>query len=201
MKELLSLVPEIKAEYETVYREKSRALRILKRQQRIHIVDSEIEEYENLATDLNGFFPEIRNIQETKSGILLFAEEIPLMRAVSGEEYLVMPLRRHNQNLFLPEMSVQFLIMYLLGMISRYRPKEWGEVIEGEKSGEIYIIPKFLETITRKFPNLILNKLWNRIFVFVSPQFEEERQLGRDEMEQISRFVNQKMFDALRGFT
>ncbi len=180
MKELLSLVPEIKVEYETVYDEKSRALKILRIQNRIYLVDSEIEKYKNLATDLKGFSPEITPIGKTEIGICILssATKIPSIRAVSGEKYLVLPLRRHNQNLFLPEMSVHFLIMYLLGMISRYRPKEWGETIEGEKSGEIYIIQKFLETVTRKFPNLILNKLCNQNFVFMSPQLEREKEFG-----------------------
>ncbi len=180
MKELLSLVPEIKVEYETVYDEKSRVLKILRTQNRIYLVDSEIEKYTNLARDLKGFFPEITHVGETEIGICLlsYATEIPSIRAVSGEKYFVLPLRRHNQNLILPEMSVHFLIMYLLGMISRYRPKEWGETIQGEKTGEIYIIQKFLETVTRKFPNLILNKLLNRNFVFVSPQLESEKEFG-----------------------
>jgi len=199
MKELLSLVPEIKVEYETVYKEKSRALKTIKNRFGIRLIDSEIEKYENLAEDLKSFFPEIMTVQQVGSGITLWQKEnIPTIRAVSGEKYLVMPLERHNQKLFLPEMSVHFLIMYILGMISRYRPKEWGETIEGEKSGEIYIIQKFLETVTRKFPNLILNKLWNRDFVFVTPQVEREKRLDRDEMEQIYDFVSRKMGEDIR---
>ena len=90
-------------------------------------------------------------------------------------------------------------VLYLLGMISRYRPKEWGEIIEGEKSGEIYIIQKFLETVTRKFPNLILNKLWNRDFVFVTPRLEREKRLDKDELERIYDFVSNKRDNELRG--
>jgi hypothetical protein len=197
MKELLSLVPEIKVEYETVYNEKSRSLKALRGQYGIQVVDTEIEKYGNLVTDLIKFFPEIKQPQQFENSVTIFQRNVPTIRAVSGEEFLVLPLKRHDKNLFLPEMSIHFLAMYLLGMISRYHPKEWGEIIEGEKSGEIYIIQKFLEITTRKFPNLILNKLRNRDFIFVSPQLETEKRLDRDKLEQIYEFVSRKMADEL----
>jgi len=198
MKELLSLVPEVKVEYETVYNEKSRALKISRTRFGLSVVDTEIEKYRNLARDLATFFPEIEAVQQLESSISLWHPgDVPIIRAVSGEEYLVLPLERHNKNLFLPEMSVHFLIMYLLGMISRYHPKEWGETAEGEKSGEIYIIQKFLETTTRKFPNLILNKLRNRDFFFVSPQLETEKRLDDDQLERIYDYVSRKMTDEI----
>jgi len=193
MKELLSLVPEVKVEYETVYDTKSQALKISRIQHGIRIVDTEIEKYGNLAASLPSFFPQIIQVQSFQSTVVIFSsQDIPTIRAVSGEEYLVLPLNKHNKNVFLPEMSVHFLIMYLLGMISRYYPKEWGEIIKGEESGEIYIIQKFLETTTRKFPNLILNKLRNRDFIFVSPQLETGKALNREQMEEIYRFVSKK---------
>jgi hypothetical protein len=199
MKELLSLVPEIKVEFETIYDEKSRAVRTIKSRFGIDVIDSEIEKYGNLAQNLQSFFPEIMTVQQMKSKIILWQkEDIPAIRAVSGEKYLVLPLERNDKKLFLPEMSVHFLIMYLLGMISRYRPKEWGEIIEGTKTGEIYIIQKFLETTTRKFPNLILNKLLDRDFVFVTPQFEIEKQLDEEELERIHEYVSRRIAEEVR---
>jgi hypothetical protein len=88
---------------------------------------------------------------------------------------------------------------YLFNVHNSGSPKEWGEIIEGEKSGEIYIIQKFLETVTRKFPNLILNTLWNRDFVFITPQIEGDKKLDNDDMERIYGFVMNKMNDELRS--
>jgi len=198
IKELLSSVPEVKVEYETVYNEKSRALKILRTRYGVSVVDTEIEKYGNLAMDLRKFFPEIRQIQQLEKAVTIFSpSNVPTLHAVSGEEYLVLPLEKKDKSIFLSELSVHFLIMYLLGMISRYHPKEWGETIEGEKSGEIYIVRKFLETSKRKFPNLILNKLWNRDFVFVSPQLEREKQLDNNELERIYDYVSRKMTNDL----
>lgn len=190
IRELLSLVPEVKVEYETVYNEKSRALKVFRGQNSWGIVDTEIEKYGNLAMDLRKFFPELKRTQQFKNHVVILHRDIPVTRAVSGQGYLVLPLKRHNKSVFLPEMSVHFMAMYLLGMLSRYFLKEWGKTIKGEKSGEIYIVQKFLEITTRKFPNLILNKLWNRDFVFVGPQ--------AFDLEEIYEHVTQRMRTDLR---
>lgn len=199
MKELLSLVPEVKVEYETVYNEKSRALKVLRPRHLLSLVDPEIEKYGDLAKDLPNFFPEITYVQELRKAVTIWnPRDIPTIRSISGEEYLVLPLKRRIKNVFLLEMSVHFLIMYLLGMISRYHPREWGVTIKGEETGEIYIIQKFLETTTRKFPNLILNKLSNRCFAFVTPQFELEKRLDEEQMDEIADYVSQKIAEEAR---
>jgi hypothetical protein len=199
LKELLSIICEIKVEYETVFMEKSHAIKTQRGKYGLYLTDTELEKYGDLTKKLSDYFG-IKNLQQTGTGILLwFPENLPLTRALSGEEYLIMPLSKHDKNVLLPELSAHFLIMYLLGMVSRYYPKEWGEIIEGKTSGEIHAIKKFLETTTRKFPNLILNKLWNRDFVFVSPQLEGEKRFKNEELEQIYDYVKGKMKDELSG--
>jgi len=194
LKELLSIVCEIKVEYETVYQEKSQAIKIQKDKHGFHLVDTELEKYGDLVKELPNYFSQIKIVQKVGVGLHFWNPvNLPKTRALSGEEYLILPLKKHENNLSLPEMSVHFLIMYLLGMVSRYYPKEWGEIIEGKTSGEIYIIQKFLETTTRKFPNLILNRLWNRDFVFVSPQLEREKRLTNDELERVYDYIERKM--------
>jgi len=203
MKELLSSAPEVKIEYETIYNEKSRALKVLRTRYGINVVDTEIEKYGDLSTNLKKVFPEINTIQVFEKRLVIFSRlSNRQIRAVSGEKYLLLPLKKHNRNVFLPEMSAHFLIMYLLGMISRYHPKEWGETIKGEESGEVYIIQKFLKITTRKFPNLILNELWDRDFVFTSPKVETEaeKRLDGEQLEKIYDYVNRRLANEIRGY-
>jgi hypothetical protein len=208
MKELMSLVPEVIVEFETVYNEKSRAVRILKNGRNVHVVDSEFNRYVDLAKQIfsipgvnETFLPHAQTIGNKLilyySGIHPQAQD-PAMRAVTGEEHLVLPLNKNGNNVSVPEMSIHFLIMYLLGMLSRYQPEEWGEIIKGEETGEIYIVRKFLETTTRKFPNLILNELRNRNFVFVSPSIEPQKRLDDKQLEEIYDYVNRKLAEKLR---
>ncbi|UCG37041.1 MAG: hypothetical protein JSV64_01845 [Candidatus Bathyarchaeota archaeon] len=56
--------------------------------------------------------------------------------------------------------------MFLLSNNARYKPKEWGKMIEGTSSNEIYHIRKFLKVSARRYPNLILNELFGRIYLY-----------------------------------
>lgn len=210
MKELLSLIPEVKVGFETVYDEKSRALKILRVRLGINIVDSELQKY----TDLENLISQIPKIHERygkeyqrfADRIILWCmkreAEDPVVRAVSGEEYLVLPLKKDTRIIALPQMSAHFLIMYLLGMLSRYYLKEWGELIKGEESGEIYTVQKFLEVTKRKFPNLILNELQDHDFLFIGPRVETEtgKRLDRDQLEEIYNYINRRLTSNVEGY-
>lgn len=200
-KELLSLIPEIKINYETVYDQKSNALKIERQSHGIAIVDSELEKYGDL--DIISKIPKLheryaKTIQVFGDRAILFCvnheAEDPVVRAISGEEYLVLPLIKQSRTIALPEMSTHFMIMYLLGMLSRYPLRQWLEIVGGEESGDIYIIQKFLEVTTRKFPNLILSELHDRNFLFTSPVVETKRDLTKDE---IYEYVSKRMGDEL----
>jgi hypothetical protein len=199
LKELLSLVSETKVEYETVYKEKSQAIKTSMEKHGLTLVDTELEKYGNLGERLPLYFPKITFVKFGEGIIIQNAPTLQLTRSLSGEEYVVLPLEKRGKFMFIPELSVHFLIAYLFGMVSRYYPKEWGEIIDGKTSGEIYIVQKFLEVTKRKFPNLILNKLLGREFVFVNPQLEEEKRLDDDELERIRKYIHEKDSFELRG--
>lgn len=212
LKELFSLVPEVKVSYETIFKEKSRALKVVRHRygftMGIDVLDSELEKYVDLE-NLIASIPDIekkyrKNMYRYKDRIhlsCLYTDlSDPTIRAVSGEEYIVLPLKKEAATVIVPEMSVHYLIAYLLGMFSRYHLKEWAELVKGEKSGEIFIVEKFLDTTKRKFPNMILNELHNSNFFFTSPKVEvEEKDLSEEQLRQIYDYVNDKLGDALRG--
>jgi hypothetical protein len=66
------------------------------------------------------------------------------------------------------EIIVFNMLLYLLGMLCRYDTELWGELIFSFSSGDIYIIEEILQLSLRKFPNLILNHLFNETILFES---------------------------------
>lgn len=207
LKELFSLVPEVKVGFETVYKEKSKALKVARIFYGISLIDSELQKYADLE-DLIGSIPDVdkrysNNMQRFGDRIHLFCVNRnapdPTIRAASGEEYIVLPLKKGTTTVIVPEMSLHYLIAYLLGMFSRYHLKEWAELVKGEKSGEIYIIQSFLDTTKRKFPNMILNEMHNRNFLFTSPKIEvEEKRLSREQLRQVYKYVKDELESELR---
>lgn len=59
-----------------------------------------------------------------------------------------------------------YLIMYVLGMLSRYDSEQWGEILYSFQSPDLFIIKEFLHIALRKFPNLILNHLYQEKLIF-----------------------------------
>lgn len=64
------------------------------------------------------------------------------------------------------EIIVYNMLMYILGMLCRYDTELWGELIFSFSSSDIYMIEEILQLSLRKFPNLILNHLFNEIILF-----------------------------------
>jgi hypothetical protein len=79
-----------------------------------------------------------------------------------GSHYLYM---EENKSL-LPEVIVHYLLMYNLGMLCRYETELWGEIIFSFSSSDMFMVNEFINVAMRKFPNLILNMLFDEVLIF-----------------------------------
>ncbi len=80
--------------------------------------------------------------------------------------YFIKPII--DTKLILPELMIYYMIMYNLGMLCRYETELWGDINFSFTSEDMYIINEFINISLRKFPNLVLNLLFNEILVFDS---------------------------------
>lgn len=78
--------------------------------------------------------------------------------------YYFRPL--NDTRLALPEIMVDYMLMYNLGMLCRYETELWGEIIFSFSSEDMYLINELVNITMRKFPNLILNYLFEELLVF-----------------------------------
>jgi hypothetical protein len=85
---------------------------------------------------------------------------------ISGNFHFRLP---HESELIIPEISLHFMLMFVLGMLCRYETERWGELVLAFMSQDMYIINEFLNVSMRKFPNLILNHLFEEKFLFYTP--------------------------------
>ncbi|KEO81146.1 YaaC family protein [Tumebacillus flagellatus] len=89
-----------------------------------------------------------------------------LLHDFSGRPHLRLP---HEGDLVLPEISVHFMVMFVLGMLCRYETERWGEMILTFSSHDTFLINEFLNVSMRKFPNLILDELNQEQTIFFTP--------------------------------
>ena len=113
--------------------------------------------------ELFSMIPDVR--REYK---IVYKEESRINPHIDEETQMNDPfvLKKDGLNLVFPALTSHFLLMFLLSRLARYRPIEWGKMIEGERSDEIYLIRKFLKVSARRFPNLVINELFGKTFIY-----------------------------------
>ena len=177
LEDLLSFIPELNEDFENIFNKKSLAIKV----DRIKDEDGEYLFYEgdyfsNISI-LNEFFDNIPNFGKyylpplvSPKGIVCFkrpqSNEDIVLKNIMGEEFLVSSLQSSENFIYLSQITVHFLILYLLSMLSRYYVNLWLNEKSSDETRYFYIIEKFLDISERKFPNMILNEILNKEIVF-----------------------------------
>lgn len=103
-------------------------------------------------------------------------QEVPeymhIYYAIPGGRYLVSGLdiktNGENQRCYVPQELCDYIAMFILGDVVRYKQEFWGQVISGEKDGSISLVNLFVSIAKNRFPNFILNQLFNEQFTYGS---------------------------------
>ena len=69
----------------------------------------------------------------------------------------------------LHELDREFIFIFALSTLARYRVNEWVEIISGKKSDLILRIRRYLQAVELLFPNLVLNELYEKVLLFYEP--------------------------------
>jgi hypothetical protein len=67
------------------------------------------------------------------------------------------------------ELDREFIFIYAISTLVRYRVREWDSIIAGKNTDLIIKIRQYLQSIEILFPNLILNELYGTTLSFYSP--------------------------------
>ncbi len=194
MKDLLSIIPELRESYEKSYREITLIpLHISKHIDLSsfmttfylpeHILDYYHLSYESFIHLLNrynqGAATFTPHALQAPKGIVRLTWEHPdkihVTESPSGfENNLFIQdfkgnhsfITKPNPTLFMPEILAHYMLMYILGMLCRYETELWGEIVFSFTSTELFMIQEFMNISQRKFPNMILNLLFHEQFIF-----------------------------------
>lgn len=91
----------------------------------------------------------------------------PIQKNMNGEIYFILPIEVENTLFGIPEASAHFMVMHCLGMLVRYEPVKWLQIVSGKLSSDINLIDRFIEISKRKFPNMVLNGLLSKEINFI----------------------------------
>lgn len=182
--DLLSLLPELQESFSLLYQRKTMLEFSMTRKSSSSCTftfsNKELEKH-SLS------FPEARFLfssnLSTNEQIVSFSEEC-LSFTLATSEACFIPEKDHTQifrdyrgDYFLyleqpltvsNEIIIYNMLTYILGMLCRYDTELWGEILFSFSSNDLYIIEEFLQLSLRKFPNLILNQLFDETIIFES---------------------------------
>lgn len=101
-----------------------------------------------------------------------FPEYMGMYFPVPGGKFLVSGLEYINdgeshRKYICPEIC-DYIGMFILGNIVRYKQEFWGQTVNGERDGSIALINLFVSIARNRFPNFILNKLFAEQFSYGS---------------------------------
>lgn len=204
LENLFSFIPELSDDFENIFNKKSLTIKV----DRIKDEDGEYLFYQGDyfvdSSILNDFFNNIPNFNKyyffplvSSKGLVCFkrpqSDDDIVLRNIMGEEFLVSSFQSDENSIYLSQISVHFLILYLLSMLSRYYIDIWLSENSSDETRYFYIIEKFLDINERKFPNLILNEILSKEIIF---SVEYYKPLGFD-FDEIKSMVEEMVNESI----
>lgn len=181
VKDILSVIPELKRLYEEIYHEKSRLIEFTGRNNILFSWYDNDSRFKEVFKRNQDFFKN-HNV-EFYSGLFDLDDEFhgikfpsllvntpfdyPLQKSMNGEIYFTLPIEFEKKAYAIPEASAHFMVMHCLGMLVRYEPVKWHQIVSGKSSSDIILINRFIDISKRKFPNMILNGLLGKEMQFI----------------------------------
>jgi len=112
-------------------------------------------------------------VYKNKPEVQSIPDSIGIYYPIAGGKYLISGLRYQNNDSVItkyiaPEIS-DYIAMFILSNCVRYKQEFWGQVVEGKTTGSLGIINLFLSIARLRFPNFILNQLFNERFDWGTP--------------------------------
>jgi hypothetical protein len=89
-------------------------------------------------------------------------DHVYVARAASGIDFAYMRIG----STVLTDADVDYLLMFILSNLVRYRQDKWSELVNRTNNDEIFLVDSAVELATLKFPRFVLNELEGRDYFF-----------------------------------
>lgn len=183
IKDILSVIPELKTLFEKIYNQKSQLNKLLKLDCYLVFTRDDYPHLQEILKNNDKFFnqydmPFQINLFDEVMGVACISDstvfDYPLQKSLNGEVYFTLPIKVDSMLYGVPEASAHFMVMHCLGMLVRYEPVKWLQIVSGKLSSDINLINRFIEVSKRKFPNMILNGLLGKELQFTMSNIDSE---------------------------
>jgi hypothetical protein len=121
---------------------------------------------DDLSIYLNGCQFKLENLVEAGPINYINLYSLVAQRSISVNRILD---EKTKKEVSMHEMDREFIFVFALSTLARYRVNEWIEIISGKRSDLIIKIRRYLQAVELLFPNLVLNELHEKVLLFFEP--------------------------------
>lgn len=199
IKDIFSMIPELKHDFEECYSQHSLCLpiEIIKRR------EGEIERIKinELLQDLSSinivdYDKSYLQPQKTNKYIILRkklnGDDIGT-KSISGQKFLYQYFKSNSKDYEFNEIMIYFIGLFAFGYISRYHPEIWYPFVQTDQTGEKSLVEDFLSLAHRILPNLILNKIHNKRIIFTNNEIGMVDKTTQYDPEDVKKIIKEEM--------
>jgi len=195
-KDVISICPELSAFFKKYYKEDSKLMDLysisskkdptFKLELALQGLDENVAytHFPELITDFV-LDPEILHKQARKfssKNLTEFPSYFRVQHGIVGGRYLVEGIKffyaSNTMKRCIHEATADYLAMFILSNCVRYKQDFWNEIIRGQKSGVLGLIEIYISIIKRRYPNFILESLFEERFIYGTPAHIEGKLLN-----------------------
>lgn len=183
-KDMLSCIPELKDFFKIYYQEPSNVVYLYNYKSSVEesILEIYKNEYDILSDDIKNNISQSFICSEDSSNNNVIKlktksshEDLSILGCYDqqyGSKYLIFGLKlsnskNNNSTLKFIELGcIDFAILFLLSNLVRYKQVQWNLLVQGDKEPIVGLINIYLNSMKRRFPNMILNHLYGEEFFY-----------------------------------
>ena len=199
IKNILSMIPELKKDYEDCYNQHSLCvpIEIIKRREG----DIERIKINDLLQDISTLdivdFEKSYLKPQTTNEYIIFRKKINGVdigiKSISGQKYLYQYFIHESKKYNFNQIMIYFMGLFSFGYISRYHPEIWYPFVQTDQSGEKSLVEEFLLLSHRILPNIILNKIHNKRIVFTNNEIGMIDKTKQYDPEDVKRIIKDEL--------
>lgn len=91
----------------------------------------------------------------------------------TGQPFLSIGHKKKGRDVVLPYFLYLFIVLFSFGTLCRYHPEKWNPFVQRDNTGEKNLVEKFIYISRRQLPNLMLNIIFKKEFLFSSDMYKE----------------------------
>ncbi|MCF6409559.1 YaaC family protein [Pseudalkalibacillus salsuginis] len=178
LKELFSIIPDLRNDFENCYSTNSNVIPIEIVKLRNRTVERinydecpHLEQNPNLLEKINEFRENYLRPEFQKDRVFLNRKikhrDIGVY-SLYGRKFLKLSFEKQGKKVNLSLLIAMYTGLFGLGFLSRYNPSIWNPFIQKDITGEKLLVEKFLSVSIRHIPNLVLNFIENNNIHFIN---------------------------------